>query len=132
PNFTVCSADRKIVNPSVNTANNRLSTTDNYAFDNSGNTTGDAEGRTFVYDAENKQVSVSDGRGTIGQYWYDGVGRRVKKHVPSTGETTVFVYDAGAKLIGEYSTVVQTGGNAKTVYTTNDHLGSPRINTDGV
>ena len=39
--------------------------------------------------------------------------------------------DAGGKLIGEYSTIVQTGSNAKTVYTTNDHLGSPRINTDG-
>jgi hypothetical protein len=35
-------------------------------------------------------------------------------------------------LIGEYSTVVQTGSDAKTVYTTNDHLGSPRINTDAV
>ena len=46
-------------------------------------------------------------------------------------EETIFVYDAGGKLIGEYSTIVQTGSNAKTVYTTNDHLGSPRINTDG-
>lgn len=47
-------------------------------------------------------------------------------------EETIFVYDAGGKLIGEYSSIVQTGSNAKTVYTTNDHLGSPRINTDGV
>jgi RHS repeat-associated protein len=47
-------------------------------------------------------------------------------------ETTIFVYDAGGKLIGEYSTVVQPVQDAKTVYTTNDHLGSPRINTDGV
>lgn len=131
PNFTVCAADKKVVNPSVNTANNRLSTSDDYVFDSSGNTTEDAEGRTFVYDAENKQVSVSDTNGTIGEYFYDGDGRRVKKIVPSTGEVTVFVYDAASKLIGEYSTVVQTGSNAKTVYTTNDHLGSPRINTDG-
>jgi len=28
-------------------------------FDSSGNTTADAEGRTFIYDAENKQVEVS-------------------------------------------------------------------------
>lgn len=46
------------------------------------------------------------------------------------GETTVFVYDAGGKLIGEYSTVVHPTQDAKTVYTTSDHLGSPRINTD--
>ncbi|MGD9628009.1 MAG: RHS repeat domain-containing protein [Pyrinomonadaceae bacterium] len=130
PNFTVCAADKKIVNPSVNTANNRLSTSDDYAFDSSGNTTGDAEGRTFVYDAENKQILVSDGNGTIGEYSYDGDGRRIKKYVPSTGEVTVFVYDAASKLIGEYSTVVQPVQDAKTVYTTNDHLGSPRINTD--
>jgi len=65
----------------------------------------------------------------IGKYFYDGDGKRVKKVVPG-GETTVFVYDAGGKLIGEYSTEVQTGSSAKTVYTTNDHLGSPRINTD--
>lgn len=137
PNFTVCTADRKIVNPSVNTANNRLSTSDDYIFDNSGNTTRDAESRRFTYDAENKQTKVEtlDGSGnpivTVGEYLYDGDGKRVKKVVPG-GETTVFVYDAGGKLIGEYSTVVQPVQDAKTVYTTNDHLGSPRINTDGI
>lgn len=68
----------------------------------------------------------------IGQYVYDGDGKRVKKIVPGTGEVTVFVYDASGKLIGEYSTVVQTGNDAKTVFTTNDHLGSPRINTDAI
>ncbi len=55
-------------------------------------------------------------------------GKRVKKIAGS--EETIFVYDAGGKLIGEYSTIVQTGNDAKTVYTTNDNLGSPRINTD--
>jgi len=66
---------------------------------------------------------------TIGDYWYDGDGRRVKKHVPSTGEVTVFVYDAGGKMVGEYSTIVETQ-SPKVSYTTADHLGSPRINTD--
>ncbi|MEP6849539.1 MAG: RHS repeat-associated core domain-containing protein, partial [Acidobacteriota bacterium] len=130
PNFVVCSADKKIVDPAVNTSNNRLNTSDNYAFDNAGNTTADAKGRTFVYDGENKQVSVSDGTGTIGQYWYDGDGKRVKKYVPSTGETTVFVYDAAGKEIAEYSTIVANSTDAKVSYLTNDHLGSPRINTD--
>jgi hypothetical protein len=54
----------------------------------------------------------------------------VKKVVPSTGETTVFVYDAAGKLIGEYSTIVASSNNAKIAYTTGDNLGSPRINTD--
>lgn len=30
-----------------------------------------------------------------GQYVLDGDGKRVKKHVPSTGELTVFVYNVG-------------------------------------
>ncbi|MBX3267044.1 MAG: RHS repeat-associated core domain-containing protein [Acidobacteria bacterium] len=66
---------------------------------------------------------------TVGEYEYDGDGKRVKKHVPSTGEVTVFVYDAGGKLIGEYSTVAAPQ-SPQVSYTTADHLGSPRILTD--
>ncbi len=116
--------------PAVDAGSNRLRTGDGYEFDASGNTTGDAGGRTFVYDAENKQTSVSDANGVIGQYWYDGDGHRVKKYVPSTGETTVFVYDASGKSVAEYSTVVAAANDAKVAYLTVDHLGSPRINTD--
>jgi RHS repeat-associated protein len=67
---------------------------------------------------------------TIGEYFYDGDGKRVKKYVPATGETTVFVYDAAGKLVAEYSTIVASSQDAKVAYLTNDHLGSPRINTD--
>lgn len=66
---------------------------------------------------------------TVGEYEYDGDGKRVKKRVPSTGEVTVFVYDAGGKLIGEYSTVAAPQ-SPKVSYTTADHLGSPRTTTD--
>jgi len=130
PNFTVCAADRKIVNPSINTSNNRLSTSDNYTFDNSGNTTADANGQIYVYNAENKIVEASNGNGMLGQYSYDGDGKRVKKLVPSTGELTVFVYDAAGKQVAEYSTIVANSTDAKVNYLTSDHLGSPRINTD--
>jgi RHS repeat-associated protein len=136
PNFTVCAADKKIVNPAISTSNNRLSTTDGYVFDNAGNTTKDAQLRKFTYDGENKQVKVetvnSGGTvtGTVGEYVYYGDGKRIKKYVPSTGETTIFVYDATGKLVAEYSTVVAPVGTAQVSYLTNDHLGSPRINTD--
>jgi RHS repeat-associated protein len=127
-NTEVCEAIRPIVNPSVNTANNRLN---GYTFDASGNTIVDAENRIFTYDAENKQTEVRDSQNTvIGQYRYDGDGKRVKKIVPATGETTIFVYDASGKSIAEYSTTVESVENAKVAYLTNDHLGSPRINTD--
>lgn len=134
PNFTVCTADKKVVNPAIDISNNRLDEDDDYDFDLAGNTTEDAQGRTFVYDAENKQVEVRNGSSQLlGEYWYDGDGKRVKKKAYTAGvldEETIFVYDAAGKLIAEYSTAVADTNNAKVAYLTNDHLGSPRINTD--
>ncbi|MBK9156449.1 MAG: hypothetical protein IPM25_19950 [Chloracidobacterium sp.] len=58
----------------------------------------------------------------------------MKKYVPAVGENpaevTIFVYDAAGKLVAEYSTIVASTNDAKVAYLTNDHLGSPRINTD--
>ncbi|KXK00613.1 MAG: cell well associated RhsD protein, partial [Acidobacteria bacterium OLB17] len=116
-----------VCNPQIDPATNRLV---GYGFDSAGNTTTDAGGQTFIYDGENKQVQVNNAQGVVGQYLYDGDGKRVKKIVPSTGEVTVFVYDAGGKLVAEYSTIVEAAQDAKVSYLTNDHLGSPRINTD--
>jgi RHS repeat-associated protein len=134
-NPTVCPEDVARLNPEINPANNRLSSP-GWQYDVAGNTIRDAENRRFAYDGENKQVKVEtvDAHGnpiaTIGQYFYDGDGRRVKKIVPSTGETTVFVYDASNKLVAEYSTIVEPQSTAKVSYLTTDHLGSPRITTD--
>ncbi|GIU81251.1 MAG: RHS repeat-associated core domain-containing protein [Acidobacteria bacterium] len=66
----------------------------------------------------------------VGRYYYDGEGRRVKKEVPATGETTIFVYDAFGKLTAEYSTQVAPSSEAKVSYLTSDHLGSPRVLTE--
>lgn len=128
PNFVVCTPDVPTINPTASTSNNRLNGT---IYDAAGNVIEDAEGRQFKYDAENKQVEVENSSSQIvGQYYFDGEGKRVKKIVPGTGEVTVFVYDSVGKLIGEYSTVVRSSQDAKTQYLTNDHLGTPRINTD--
>lgn len=118
-----------VCNPTISTANNRL-TSAGWNYDASGNTTTDAEGRSFTYDSENKQVKVMQNGGDVGVYSYDGDGKRVKKVVPSTGETTIFVYDAMGRTVAEYSTVVAAPQDAKVNFTTDDHLGSPRINTD--
>ena len=133
---TLGSCSAAVCNPAVNTANNRLL---GYSFDNAGNTTVDAEGRQFTYDAENKQTLVMDASNiTIGQYYYDGDGKRVRK--TSNQENIVFVYDAAGKLIEEYSgstfqtAYVHAGSRLLTVetpwaidYLTHDHLGTPRI-----
>ena len=114
-----------VCNPQVDPATNKLI---GYVFDNAGNTKTDANGQMFVYDAENKQVEVIQNSVSIGKYYYDGNGKRVKKVVPSTGETTVFVYDASGKMVAEYSTVASS--TPQVSYLTSDGLGSPRINTD--
>lgn len=130
-NTEVCAADHKKLNPSASTSTNRLNTSEDYAFDSAGNVIEDPEDRTFIYDAENKQTKVLDDEDeVIGEYFYDGTGKRVKKYVPNTGETTIFVYDGRGKLIGEYSTVVASIEYAKASYLTNDQLGTPRILTD--
>jgi RHS repeat-associated protein len=128
--------DQAVTNPTISPANNRL-TSSGYAYDAAGNTTRDAQDRKFTYDAENKQVkveSLSPGTdtvvGTVGEYFYDGDGKRVKKHAPSTSETTLFVYDAFGKLVSENSTIVASSNEAKVGYLTNDQVSSPRINTD--
>lgn len=116
-----------VCNPQIDPSTNKLI---GYVFDTAGNTTTDANGQVFTYDSENKQVKVHNGSTTIGEYFYDGDGKRVKKVVLSTGETTIFVYDASGKSIVEYSTIVANSTDAKASYLTLDHLGSPRINTD--
>ena len=117
-------------NPVIDTTQNknRFATTQGYSYDSAGNITTDATGKTFTYDGENKQTEVKDANGVlIGQYSYDGDGMRVKKVVPGTGETTVFIYDASGLLVAEYSTVLND--NPQVSYLTNDHLDSPRIIT---
>ena len=113
-----------VCNPQVDPATNKLV---GYQFDDAGNTKTDADNRQFIYDGENKQVEVKDQYGvSIGKYFYDGDGKRVKK-ITNT-ETTVFVYNAGGQLVAEYST--QISQQPQVSYLTSDHLGSPRINTD--
>jgi RHS repeat-associated protein len=117
-----------VCNPSANPNDNKLVGTN---YDSVGNTKVDANGQTFTYDAENKQTKVVNAQGvTLGEYFYDGDGKRIKKIAPLTNETTIFVYDASSKMVAEYSTVTASQSEAKTSYTTNDHLGSPRITTD--
>jgi RHS repeat-associated protein len=103
-----------------------------YGYDAAGNVTRDATGRTFAYDAENRQTSFNGGAAATqtggASYFYDGDGRRVKK-VTQAG-TTLFAYDAMGKLIAEYSAEAQQSPNGRTQYLTADTLGSTRVVTD--
>jgi RHS repeat-associated protein len=139
---TLGSCPTAVCNPSIDPSNNRLTaSTYGYNFDSAGNTTRDASDRKFTYDGENKQTKVeslttgtNSVTGTVGEYFYDGDGKRVKKYVPKPDpepdEVTIFVYDAAGKLIEEFSSDVASSTEAQVAYVTHDSLGSRRINTD--
>ena len=114
--------------PTVYPATNRFVTGQGFVYDLNGNLITDNQGRQFVFNGDNKQKEVRDAASNIvGQYFYDGDGRRVKK--VSASETTIFVYDAEGKLVAEYSTATPPS-NPTISYLTNDSLGSPRVVTD--
>lgn len=113
-------------NPAVDANTNRFSSGQGFTYDLNGNLVIDNEGRQFTFNGDNKQTVVRDAaNNVIGQYFFDGEGKRIKKSTNS--ETTVFVYSSG-KLVAEYST--QVSQSPSVAYTTTDHLGSPRIITD--
>ncbi len=116
--------------PAVNPNTNRFTSTD-FQYDKAGNVTKDVSNglvREFIFNGDNKQVHVKDANNVaIGTYYYDGNGARVKK--TTANETTIFVYDGDGTLVAEYSTATPTA-NPTISYTTNDHLGSPRVITD--
>jgi RHS repeat-associated protein len=115
-----------LTHPTINPLTNRFYHNQGYIYDKNGNLTIDAQNRQFSFNGDNKQQEVRDANGNpIGTYFYDGNGNRVKK--VTNLETTIFVYDAMGKLIAEYST--QSAQNPTTLYTTQDHLNSPRIIT---
>jgi len=131
-------------NYTVTTNTNRLASTQGptaktNTYDASGNITNDNI-HTYVYDDRGRLVSVDSGSVT---YEHNGQRQRVKKD-DGTNET-LYVYDEVGQLIGEYDdagtailehvwfndapVAVLDGTDEYYVHT--DHLGTPRIITDG-
>ncbi len=120
--------------PVIDQATNRFVTANqNFRYDKNGNLTTDGDNREVIFNGENKQYEVKNAAGqTIGRYFYDGEGKRVKKitwNSEGASETTIFVYSAG-KLVAEYSNTQVPVPNRTTRYLTEDHLGTPRVITD--
>ena len=135
------SSPSKVTNPTIQTSNNRLTENQDggaidYDYDANGNLTLDAENKRFVYNAENQIKEFF--KGTNGgstpdaTYEYDGDGKRVRKvEETANGQVeTIFVYNASGQLVAEYSN--QMPEEPKASYLTADHLGSPRVITDGL
>jgi len=125
-----------LTHPTIDANTNRFTAGQGYAFDKNGNLVTDPAdgGRSFVFNGDNKQKEVrGPSNELIGEYFYDGEGKRVKKHRYVGGvltEVTVFVYSAG-KLAAEYSTAPPEQ-NPTTKWTVTDQLGSPRVLVDSL
>lgn len=125
-----------LTHPAIDENTNRFNSGQGFAFDKNGNVITDPTdgGRNFVFNGDNKQKEVRDANhNLIGEYFYDGEGKRVKKKAYNAGvlsETTVFVYSSG-KLVAEYSTAAPPS-NPTTQWTVTDQLGSPRILTNSL
>lgn len=64
--------------PSISNTTNRI-TSAGYDYDKNGNLILDADGRSFTFDDNNKQILITSGNVTVGQCLYDGDGKRIKK-----------------------------------------------------
>jgi len=105
-------------NPTVDPNTNRFNTGQGFGYDANGNVVSDVDPlsslpRQFIFNGDNKHAEVrGPSNELIGEYFYDGEGRRVKKHRYVGGvltEVTVFVYSAGkltATNIGFLLTVI--------------------------
>ncbi|MEZ5306403.1 MAG: RHS repeat-associated core domain-containing protein [Pyrinomonadaceae bacterium] len=130
-----------LTHPTISQTTNRFNTGQGYLYDKAGNLTTDVDEygnvRITTFDADSKQTKITSGspqQTNIGEYFYDGNGKRVKKIVyDSNGqptETVVFVY-SGGKLVAEYSSKTPPqGAEAQTKYVATDMLGSVRAVTN--
>lgn len=136
--------DSTTYNYSITAYTNRLASTTGptaktFTYDAAGNVTGDNI-HTYAYDDWGRLVSVDSGAVT---YEHNGQGQRVKKDDGS--DEILFAYDESGALIGEYDdsgtaiqeTVWFNGAPVAVLvgtdeyYVHTDHLGTPRIITDG-
>ncbi|HRH40131.1 MAG TPA: RHS repeat-associated core domain-containing protein [Pyrinomonadaceae bacterium] len=114
--------------PTVDVNTNRFNAGQGYLYDFAGNVIQDPQNKQYIFNGDNKQVEVKDSSNQIiGQYFYDGDGKRIKK-ITNT-ETTIFVY-SGGKLVAEYTANNATPTTPTTQYLGTDMLESPRIITD--
>lgn len=113
------------LNPSFDLYTNRIAANQGYYYDAAGNVTADAQGHTYTYDAEGRQVGYDGG---YAAYTYDGTGQRVKKVAGAV--TTIFVYNTLGQLVAEYDNTNQQPTSTGTTYITADTLGSPRLLTN--
>ncbi len=119
-----------------------------YLYDENGNTTDDGL-RMFVYDPGQRLIQVKQGTTVLVENEYDGKGRRAIKRANNGATVTVFHYDLSDRLIAEtdgqgnlrveyvylegrpLAQIRHAGSSEAAYYYHDDHLGTPKLMTDG-
>jgi RHS repeat-associated protein len=119
-----------------------------YLYDENGNTTDDGL-RTFIYEQGQRLLQVRQGATVLVENEYDGKGRRVIKRANNGATVTVFHYDLSDRLIAEtdpsgtlkveyvylegrpLAQIRHTGSSEAAYYYHDDHLGTPKMMTNG-
>jgi YD repeat-containing protein len=104
------------------------------------------ESVSYQYNHNNQITKAIKNGITVGEYFYDGTGKRIKKI--ANGETTIFHYDIFGNIISEtdangtlkrdyiylnvsrISMISSNSGTEQNYYYLNDHLGTPAMLTD--
>ncbi len=69
-----------------------------FSYDPNGNTQTDT-GRSYTYNQNDRLIQAIQGAVTLGNYVYDGQGKRIKK--TANGETRIFFYNQQGQLLSE-------------------------------
>jgi len=141
-------ASKDGVTYTINTVNEvtGLSDDTSFAYDSNGNRTQKTKGTdtwVYTYDYANRLTKVEENSATIGEYVYDGEGRRIQ--VTENSVTTTYIY-SGLNVLYEENTTgtaayiygpkgrlakrTTVNQESNTFYYHTDHLGSTRLVTD--
>ncbi len=135
-------------NYAYNTGTHQLISTGNAArtVDANGNTTAITQAGSiygFGFNQRNRMSVAQVNQSTVATYLYNAAGERVQK--TTGGATTVYNYDMGSHLVGEYGATNReyvymddipvanidiNGTTTSVAYVTADHQGTPRAITD--
>jgi len=69
-----------------------------FSYDNNGNTISENQ-RQYIYNQNQRLIKAGENGNTLGEYFYNGNGQRVKK--VAGGKTTYFIYDQSGNLMEE-------------------------------
>ena len=100
-------------------------------FDANGNMLSDGQGKSYVWDARQRLISISQGTSTLASFAYDSFGRRISKTVGNSSVAYLYDGDDVIQEQGATTTSLLTGLGMDERYARDDVNGRTYFLTDG-